>query len=247
MNVQEIIDALICSNVLEAVAGDSTGTTGILPVGGDCVLSWRADVNSNAHYFVDNVPTSGVVTVSCLSGSDRVECQSLLETWNISDTDDFSVEAHIQGVLASAALGDVTLQAAFTSGDMLKNETRLLTVIRTKNVVAPAAPGDGLVVLKNTPVSMSLECEPSGAGAYLATTWQTRRLKSDGTHEQWWSIAADQSGVSAGFIPAQGGIYQIRALASVAAGGTDERFYVWDADENPHIGLRKPNVRRRAR
>ena len=49
----------VCSNVLETVASGSTGTTGVLPVGGDCVLSWRADVNSNAYYFVDVVTERG--------------------------------------------------------------------------------------------------------------------------------------------------------------------------------------------
>ena len=186
--------------------------------------------------FSSDVPTSGVVTVSCVSGNDKIECQGLLGSWAISDTDDFSVEAHIQGVLASTTLGDVTLQAVFTSGDMLKSETRLLTVVQTKNVVIPAAPGDGLVILKNTPVSMLLDCEPSGAGTYLTTTWHTRRMKSDGTYEQWWPIVASQAGAVAGFIPTQGGIYQIRALASVEAGGTDERFYVWDTDEDIAIG-----------
>lgn len=186
--------------------------------------------------FSSDVPTSGVVTVSCVSGNDKIECGGLLGTWDISDTDDFSVEAHIQGVLASTTLGDVTLQAVFTSGDMLKSETRLLTVVRTKNIMIPAAPDDGLAILKNTPVSMLLDCEPSGAGTYLTTTWHTRRMKSDGTYEQWWPIVASQAGAVAGFIPTQGGIYQIRALASVEAGGTDERFYVWDTDEDIAIG-----------
>ena len=189
--------------------------------------------------FSSDVPTSGVVTVSCVSGNDKIECQGLLGSWAISDTDDFSVEAHIQGVLASTTLGDVTLQAVFTSGDMLKSETRLLTVVQTKNVVIPAAPGDGLVILKNTPVSMLLDCEPSGAGTYLTTTWHTRRMKSDGTYEQWWPIVTSLAGAVAGFIPTQGGIYQIRALASVEAGGTDERFYVWDTNENTNTGVKK--------
>ena len=203
-----------------------------------------AKVASAGWAFSSDVPTSGVVTVSCISGNDKIECGGLLGTWDISDTDDFSVEAHIQGVLASTAVGDVTLQAVFTYGDMLKSETKLLTVVRTKNVMIPAAPGDGLVILKNTPVSMLLECEPTGAGTYLTTTWQTRRLKSDGTHEQWCPIVSNQVGAAAGFIPTQGGIYQIRALASVAAGGTDERFYVWDADENPNTGLKKRGDRK---
>ena len=41
------------------VGNGNTGTTGILPVDGDCVLSWCADVNSNAYYFVDVVTERG--------------------------------------------------------------------------------------------------------------------------------------------------------------------------------------------
>lgn len=189
--------------------------------------------------FSSDVPTSGVVTVSCISGGDKIECQGLLGTWEVSNTDDFSVEAHIQGVSTSAAVGDVTLQATFTTGDMVVSESGVLTVVQTKDVVLPAAPVDGFVVLKNTPVSMQLACEPTGAGTYLTTTWHVRRLNLDGSHESWWPVASDQAGVFAWFAPTQGGIYQIRALASVAAGGTDERFYVWDADENTNTGLKK--------
>ena len=29
------------------------------------------------------------------------------------------------------------------------------------------------------------------------------------------------------------------ALSALAAGGTDERFYVWEEDENPTTGLKK--------
>ena len=49
----------VCSNVFSAVEGGGTGTTGILPIGDDCVLSWREGVNSNAYYFVDVVTTNG--------------------------------------------------------------------------------------------------------------------------------------------------------------------------------------------
>ena len=50
---------MVCSNVLSAVDGGATGTTGILPVGDECVLSWRNGVNSNAYYFVDVVASNG--------------------------------------------------------------------------------------------------------------------------------------------------------------------------------------------
>ena len=49
----------VCSNVLEAVEGGDTGTTGILPVDDVSVLPWRAGVNSNAYYFVDVVAERG--------------------------------------------------------------------------------------------------------------------------------------------------------------------------------------------
>ena len=51
--------------------------------------------------------------------------------------------------------------------------------------------------------------------------------------------AANYGGASAVLTQTEGGVYQIRALASVAAGGMDERFYVWDADENEATGLKK--------
>ncbi len=179
--------------------------------------------------FSSDVPTSGVVTVSCVSGSDKVECQGLLGTWEVSDF--YSVDSHIQGVLPSAAVGDVLLRAEFVSGGTVKNVSRLLTVVQAKNIVLPYAPGDGLVVLTNTPIAMQLDCEPAGAGTYLSTTWHTRRLKSDGTYEAWQLASYANEGTIIAFTPVHGGIYQVRVLASVAAGGVDERFYVWEADE----------------
>ena len=49
----------VCSNVFSAVEGGGTGTTGILPVGDDCVLSWREGINTNAYYFVDVIVSNG--------------------------------------------------------------------------------------------------------------------------------------------------------------------------------------------
>ena len=115
--------------------------------------------------------------------------------------------------------------------------TRALTVVRTKNVLVPSAPDDGLVVLTNTPVALQLDCEPQGAGSLLSTMWHVRRLKSDGTYGEWTLADYTHPGASTVFTPIDGGIYEVRALASVAAGGTDERFYVWDADENSSTGI----------
>ena len=122
--------------------------------------------------------------------------------------------------------------------------TRALTVVRTKTVLVPSAPDDGLVVLTNTPVALQLDCEPQGAGDFLSTMWHVRRLKSDGTYGEWTLAVYSQPGPSFVFTPTQGGIYQVKALASVVAGGTDERFYVWDADEPADIGLRKRGDRK---
>jgi len=69
--------------------------------------------------------------------------------------------------------------------------------------------------------------------------WHVRRLRSDGTYGEWMLADYTHPGASTVFTPTEGGIYEVRALASVAAGGTDERFYVWDADEPADIGLRK--------
>ncbi len=187
--------------------------------------------------FSSDAPTSGVVTVSCVSGGDKVECPGLLGTWAVEDC--LSVTSHVSGVLTSTAIGDVVLKAEFSSQGGTNAVSRGMTVVRTGNVSLPAAPGDGLVVLTNTPVAMLLDCEPAGAGAFLTTMWHVRRLRSDGAHGEWQLAAYGQQGASLVFTPAQGGIYQVRAIASVAAGGYDERFYVWDADEDPSTGLKK--------
>ena len=187
--------------------------------------------------FSSDAPTSGTVRVTCLSGSEKVVASGLVGEWPVEDG--FSVSATIEGVVTSAAVGDVVFGMEFFCGDATNAVGKALTVVRTGSVLIPSAPADGLVVLTNTPVAMQVECEPQGAGAFLSATWHTRRLKSDGEYDGWQLAACGQQGASFVFTPTLGGIYQIRALASVGAGGADERFYVWDADENHNTGFRR--------
>ncbi len=176
--------------------------------------------------FASDVPTSGVVTVSCESGGNKINAAGLVGTWDIEKTS--SVETTLEGIATSDALGDVVFRAEFVSDGRTNVVADSLTVIETKNILIPSAPSSGLVVLTNTPIDMRLDCEPQGAGSLLSTLWHTRRLKSDGTYETWSWAGVNYSGARLTFVPSTGGIYQIRALASLAALGTDERFYVWE-------------------
>ena len=186
--------------------------------------------------FWSDAPTSGVVRVSCLSGADKVLSPELVGEWAVSDS--YSVAATLEGIGTSAVLGDVVFRMEFCGGDATNTVEKATTVVRVGDVLLPSAPADGLVVLTNTPVAMMLDCEPAGAGSFLSTTWHTRRLKSDGSYDEWQLAEYNHRGASVVFTPLLGGIYQVRALASVAAGGADERFYVWDADEVRIIGPR---------
>ena len=187
--------------------------------------------------FSSDVPTSGTVRVTCLSGSEKVVAPGIVGEWAVYD--DFSVSSTVEGVGTSAAVGDVVFRMEFWGGSTTNTVEKALTVVRTGNVLIPSAPVDGLVVLTNSPVAMQVDCEPQGAGMFLSTIWHTRRLKSDGAYDNWQLAAYGQQGASFVFTPTLGGIYQIRSLASVAAGGADERFYVWDADENHDTGFRR--------
>ena len=187
--------------------------------------------------FSSDAPTSGVVRVSCLSGSEKVVVSGLVGEWAVDDS--YSVAATVEGVGASDGLGDVVFRMEFCGGGATNATERATTVVRVGDVLLPSAPADGLVILTNTPVALVLDCAPQGAGVFLTATWHSRRLKSDGTFEPWQLAAYARPGASLTFTPAMGGIYQVRALAPVAAGGSDERYYVWDADENREIGLKK--------
>ena len=184
--------------------------------------------------FWSDAPTSGVVRVFCVSGADKVLVPGLVGEWTVADS--YSVAATLEGIGTSAALGDVVFRMEFCGGDATNTTEKATTVVRVGDVLLPSAPADGLVVLTNTPVAMLLDLEPTGAGSFLSATWHTRRLKSDGSYDEWQLAEYNHHGASIVLTPLLGGIYQIRALASVAAGGTDERFYVWEADENRMIG-----------
>ena len=184
--------------------------------------------------FSSDAPTSGTVRVTCLSGSEKVVAPGIVGEWAVYD--DFSVSATVEGVGTSAAVGDVVFRMEFWGGSTTNTVEKALTVVRTGNVLIPSAPVDGLVVLTNTPVAMHVECEPQGAGAFLSTIWHTRRLKSDGEYDGWQLATYGQQGASFVFTPTLGGIYQIRSLASVAAGGVDERSYIWLDDNDDMYG-----------
>ena len=176
--------------------------------------------------FSSDAPTSGIVRVSCVSRADKVLAPGLVGEWTVDDS--YSVAATLEGVGTSAAFGDVVFRMEFCGGDATNAVEKATTVVRVGDVLLPSAPADGLVVLTNTPVAMLLDCEPAGSGPFLSTTWHTRRLKSDGSYDEWQLAEYNHHGASVVFTPSLGGIYQVRALASVAAGGVDERFYIWD-------------------
>ena len=187
--------------------------------------------------FWSDAPTSGVVRVFCVSGADKVLVPGLVGEWAVSDS--YSVAATLEGIGTSAAIGDIVFRMEFCGGDATNTTEKATTVVRVGDVLLPSAPADGLVVLTNTPVAMLLDSEPAGSGSFLSATWHTRRLKSDGSYDEWQLAEYNHHGASIVLTPLLGGIYQIRALVSVAAGGADERFYVWEADENVETGLKK--------
>ena len=194
--------------------------------------------------FDSDVQTSGVLRVSCIAGSGKVVALGLLGEWQVQGGESLS-SATLEGIATSDVVGDVVFAAEFVGADGTNAVTRALTVVRTDSVVIPSAPEVGLVVLTNTPVAMHLGCAPSGAGPLLSTMWHVRRLKSDGTYSDWSLVEYTHPGSSTVFTPVVGGIYEVRALASVPAGGADERFYIWnDGELVDPFGLKKAGDRK---
>ena len=187
--------------------------------------------------FSSDVPTSGVVRVWCESGADKVVCSGLEGAWAVSG--ETGGQGTLEGVSVSGSLDDVVFLAEFTGEGGSVSVSHSTTVVRTGNIRLPSAPEDGLVTLRGTSVTVSLDCDPQNAGSRLATLWYVRRLRSDGSFESWQLAGPNYDGADAVLTPNAGGVYQVRALASASGGGTDERYYIWETDENPATGLKK--------
>lgn len=94
-------------------------------------------------------------------------------------------------------------------------------------------------VAVGTSVAMEVGCEPEGAGMFMSTSWQTRRLKCDGTYSDWNDIGENGSGASLLYTPQTGGIYHVRSFVSLRnSPGMDlERRFVWSEDEPEATGI----------
>lgn len=90
-----------------------------------------------------------------------------------------------------------------------------------------------------TSVAMEVECEPEGAGMLMSTSWQTRRLKCDGTYSDWNVVGENGSGASLLYTPQTGGIYQVQSFVSLhnSPGMDLERRFVWSEDEPETTGI----------
>ncbi len=156
------------------------------------------------------------------------------------DVEDFeNLEFYVEGIAQSDGISDVKFKAEFIPSAGRKLETKAeSTVIKIGDLILPGAPSDGLLVMRGTSVAAKVECKPQEASALLSTMWQTRRLKTDGSYTPWNYAAGNYYGNQAFIHTSEGGIYQIRVIAS-AESGSDERYYVWQEDEDTEIGLNK--------
>jgi len=113
---------------------------------------------------------------------------------------------------------------------------RVAFVISVGDVTLPGAPDDGLVVLRGTSVAFEVDVTPSDAASLVSTLWETRRLRGDGSYDDWSYAAVNYNGPTGVYTPTTGGIYQVRARVGVGPSGVDERYYVWGADEDRAVG-----------
>ena len=88
---------------------------------------WRS-LTAAGWSFSSDVPTSGTVRVTCLSGSEKVVAPGLIGEWAVYD--DFSVSATVEGIGTSAAVGDVVYRMEFWGGSTTNTVEKALTVSR---------------------------------------------------------------------------------------------------------------------
>lgn len=200
-------------------------------------LSCSSDIQTNGTYELSCRSDGGLVALWDTREKSRLQPYS--RSWSAAEPCTYS--AFVEGLDKSRSLGDVTFRLVYrdAAGTVRNSVEKNVTVIKVGDVVLPGEPEGGLVVLRGTSVAMEVECEPEGAGALLSTSWQTRRLKCDGTYSDWNDIGENGSGASLLYTPQTGGIYQVRSFVSLrnSPGVNLERRFVWSEDEPEATGI----------
>lgn len=196
--------------------------------------------------FSSDIQREGIVRLSCVQGSDHIALWQTRQKAIIapsaleSDATDYSrISCYVEGVSVSEEVEDITFRAEFLpeEGDPVFKELKT-TVVKVNDIVLPAAPSNGLVVLKGTPIAMRVDSEPIGSGDLLTTLWYFRQLQVDGCFTDWNLVAGSINGAEYTYLARNKGIFQIQAIARVATGSADTRYYLWSDDEPKHCGFR---------
>ena len=251
-----VVATLCGTQLISTLSGFSYGTNNIPQINLSLSIPRAILLNSNkvdaaklargGLSFSSDIKTNGVLKLSCISGGERVSLWdntnkhnsvSLPYVCDVEECD--NLVFFVEGIVESDGISDVKFKAEFipSAGRKLETEAES-TVIKIGDLILPGAPSDGLLVMRGTSVAAKVECKPQEASALLSTMWQTRRLKTDGSYTSWDYAAGNYYGNQAFIHTSEGGIYQIRVIAS-AESGSDERYYVWQEDEDTEIGLNK--------
>ena len=193
--------------------------------------------------FSSDAPVNGTITLSCRSrggfvalwsGLDKRRRLPYTQSWSVSEF--VSQEGVVEGLETSSSIGDVEIKLQFI--DEFGNVTEKispLTVVEVAGVSLPDAPADGLVVLKNSLVRMSLDALPEGAANFMNVDWCTRRLRHDGTYTEWTLAAPGQVNASESIEVSEGGVYQVKAIARLQE-ATEEVYFLRSVDEDEAVG-----------
>ena len=251
-----VVATLCGTQLISTLSGFSYGTNNIPQINLSLSIPRAILLNSNKVdvaklargdlSFSSDIKTNGVLKLSCISGGERVSLWDNTNKHNsvslpyVCDVEEFdNLEFFVEGIVESDGISDVKFKAEFipSAGRKLETEAES-TVIKVGDLILPGAPSDGLLIMRGTSVAAKVECKPQEASTLLSTMWQTRRLKTDGSYTPWNYVAGNYYDNQTFIHTAEGGIYQIRVIAS-AESGSDERYYVWQEDEDMEIGLNK--------